>query len=75
MGGAQQHDGQVHAEVEHLEDLRLRQGQDQDASELGQRDATEHLRTVVDLSGTEEDCAFHKIIQVRIRIKRVRIDF
>lgn len=44
MRGAQQHDGQVHAEVEDLEDLRLGQRQDEDAPELGQRDSTEHLQ-------------------------------
>lgn len=43
MRGSQQHDRQVHAEVEHLEDLRLGQGQDQDAAKLGQCDAAEHL--------------------------------
>jgi len=42
--GAQQHHGQVHAEVEDLEDLGLGQRQDEDAPELGQRDATEHLQ-------------------------------
>ena len=42
--GAQQHEGQVHAEVEDLEDLRLGHRQDEDASVLSQRDPTEHLR-------------------------------
>ena len=41
--GPQQHHGQVHAEVEDLEDLRLGQRQDEDASELSQRDPAEHL--------------------------------
>ena len=45
MGGSQQHHGQVHAEVEDLEDLGLGQGQDQDAPKLGQGDPTEHLET------------------------------
>lgn len=42
--GPQQHHGQVHAEVEDLEDLGLGQSQDQDASKLSQSDPTEHLR-------------------------------
>ena len=41
--GADQHDAQVHTEVENLEDLGLGEGQDHDAAELGQRDAGQHL--------------------------------
>lgn len=42
MRCSQQNDRQVHAEVEHLEDLRLGQAQDQDPAKLGQCDAAEH---------------------------------
>lgn len=45
MRCSQQNDREVHAEVEHLEDLRLGQAQDQDAAKLGQCDAAEHLWT------------------------------
>lgn len=44
MCGPQQHDGQIHPEVEDLEDLRLGKGQDEDSSKLCQRDPTENLR-------------------------------
>lgn len=44
MSGPQQHDGQEHPKVENLEDLGLGKRQDEDASELCQRDSTEHLR-------------------------------
>ena len=43
MRGPQQHYGQVHAEVEDLEDLRLGQGQNEDATKLGQCDPAENL--------------------------------
>lgn len=42
--GAQQHDGQVHPKVEHLEDLGLGKRQDQNSSEFGQRDPAENLQ-------------------------------
>jgi len=42
---AEQHDAQVHTEVEHLEELRVREYEDEDAAELCQSDATQHLGT------------------------------
>lgn len=42
--GSQQHNGQVHPEVEDLEDLGLGKGQHNDTPELRQRDPTENLR-------------------------------
>lgn len=35
VGGANQDNAQVHAEVEHLENLRFRESQDDDSSEFG----------------------------------------
>ncbi len=39
MRSPDEHDAQIHAEVEDFEDLRLGEGQDDDAAELGQGDA------------------------------------
>lgn len=39
VSGTEQHNAQVHAEVEYLEDLRLGKGQHDDAGKLGERDA------------------------------------
>jgi hypothetical protein len=41
--GANADDPQVHPEVEHAEDLRVRKAEGDDAAELGQRDAGQHL--------------------------------
>ena len=43
--GADEDDAQVHPEVEDLEDLRLGERQHHDTTELGQRDARQHLQT------------------------------
>lgn len=43
MGGPVHNYGQVHPEVEDLEQLGLGKGQDDDSSQLCQRDATQHL--------------------------------
>lgn len=47
MSSAEQHDTQVHAEVEDAEDLRLAEGEDHNPDELGQRNAAEDLNTQV----------------------------
>ncbi len=46
VGGADENNAQVHPEVEDLEDLRLGEGQDDDAAELRQRDPGKNLRGV-----------------------------
>lgn len=43
MGGPKHHNGQVHPEVEDLEELRLGEGQDDDTAQFGQGDAAQHL--------------------------------
>ena len=45
MQGTKQHDAQVHAEVEHLEELRMRKSQHYDATELRQSNTTQHLHS------------------------------
>ena len=45
--GADEDDAQVHPEVEDLEDLRLGERQHHDPTELGQRDARQHLQTYI----------------------------
>lgn len=42
MSGPNQHNTQVHAEVEHLEDLWFREGENNDTGEFGQRDAGQY---------------------------------
>lgn len=43
MGGPEQHDAQVHSEVEDLEDLGVGECHHYDTSELGEGDAREYL--------------------------------
>jgi hypothetical protein len=45
MGSAEQHDPEVHSEIENLEELRFGKRQDNYASQLGQCYATENLNT------------------------------
>lgn len=42
MSGSNQHNAQVHAEVEHLEDLWFGEGEHNDTGEFGQRDASQY---------------------------------
>lgn len=44
MGRPQEHNSQVHAEIEDLEYLGLGEGQDKDATKLGQSDSAEYLQ-------------------------------
>ena len=44
VGAPKHHHAEVHPEVEHLEDGRLRERQHHDPHELGECDAGEHLR-------------------------------
>jgi len=45
MQCAEQHDAQVHTEIENLEQLRVREYKDEDATKLCQGDTTQHLDT------------------------------
>ena len=44
MGGAKDDDAEVHPEVEHLEELRLGEGQHDHPDQLRQRDPAQHLQ-------------------------------
>lgn len=44
VSGANQHNSQVHPEIEDLENLRLGKGQNDDASEFGQSNARQDLQ-------------------------------
>lgn len=44
VGRPQHHNEEIHAEVEHLEDLRVCKGQHADTYDLGEGDARQHLK-------------------------------
>ena len=45
MRRSKEHDPEVHPEVEHLEELRLGERQNDDASQLRQGDSTQYLQS------------------------------
>ena len=48
MGGTNEYNAKVHAEIKYLENLRVGEEEDDDAAELGERDAGEDGGTHVD---------------------------